>query len=435
MADCDDAVAETEIAAETAAGRSGPFGGMTPLDDALARLAVDYACAVGTETVGLKDAAGRILAENVVAGFNVPPSAASAMDGYGLSLAGLPSSAATGEPLRFTVVGRVPAGSVFAGGVEAGQAVRIFTGAAVPAGVDAVAIQEECRAEDGAVVVPVAPKPGDNIRPAGEDMAAGAVALQAGARLRPQEIGMAAALGRRELTVRKRLRVALFSTGDELREPGDEKPPGAVYDANRYGVGALLTAAGCDVCDLGILPDRREAVRAALESASGTADLIVATGGMSVGEEDHVKDAVNALGRLDLWRLALKPGKPLGLGRIGDAAFLGLPGNPVSALIACMLVGRPLALRLGGAARWLPTRTLVVADFAFRKKPGRREFLRVWTTPGPDGRPLAKKFANDSSGVLTSMVEADGLLDVPAESVAVNPGDLLGFYPFVGAAG
>jgi molybdopterin molybdotransferase len=217
-----------------------------------------------------------------------------------------------------------------------------------------------------------------------------------------------------------------------LREPGADKPAWAIYDTNRYAVGALLTALGCLVEDMGILPDKPDAVRAALADAATRADLLATSGGVSVGEEDHVKGAVRSLGRLDLWRLAVRPGKPLALGRIGDAVFLGLPGNPVSAMVTFMLVGRPLVLRLSGASDWAPARALAVADFAFKKKAGRREFLRVRLTTGPDGRPTLTKFPNDSSGVLTSMVEADGLADIPADATEVKPGDLIGFLPFAG---
>jgi molybdopterin molybdotransferase len=400
-----------------------------PLDAALARLAADYACVAGVESVDLVHAAGRILAEEVAATFDVPPSAVSAMDGYGFVHPGADSAA------TFRIVGRVPAGHVFSGAVGAGQAVRIFTGAPIPAGVDTVAMQEDCCGDSDKVTVRDMPRPGANIRPAGEDMAAGQVVLRPGTRLRAQEIGLAAALGRRTLNVRRPLRVVLFSTGDELREPGTEKPPGAIYDSNRYGVGAQLAALGCAVEDLGILPDRPEAVRAALAEAAPRADLLVTSGGVSVGEEDHVKGVVNELGRIDMWRLAIRPGKPLALGRIGDAVFLGLPGNPVSAMVTFMLMGRPLALRLGGAARWAPLRALAVAGFSFSKKAGRREFLRARLTAGDDGRPVAVKFANDSSGVLTSMVEADGLVDVPADVTEVKPGDLVGFFPFTGLYG
>lgn len=405
------------------------------LDAALARVAADYAAVTGVETVPLTAALGRILAEDVASPLDAPPSAVSAMDGYGFAH---PGGAGAGVgAATFRLVGRVPAGSVFDGRVEPGQAVRIFTGAAIPAGVDTVVMQEDCDAQPGenTVTMRALPHPGTNIRPRGEDMAVGQVILTAGTRLRPQEIGLAAAMGRRELAVRRPLRVGLFSTGDELTEPGAPRGPGKIYDSNRYTVAALLAGLGCAVEDLGILPDNPAAVRAALADAATRVDLLTTSGGVSVGEEDHIKGVVADLGRLDMWRLAIRPGKPLALGRIGDAVFLGLPGNPVSAMVTFMLVGRPLILRLSGAARWTPTRTLVAAGFAFSKKPGRREFLRVRLVVGPDGRPAAEKFPNDSSGVLTSMAAADGLLDAPAETTRVEIGDMLGFFPFSGLLG
>lgn len=402
-----------------------------PLDEALERVMRAYGPVTGTETVPLAGALGRVLAEPVEATDDVPPVAVSAMDGYGLSLGDDNAGAGT----RFTVIGRVPAGTVFDGAVGPGQAVRIFTGAAVPSGVDTVVMQEDCTAADGVMTLREGIRCGANIRPAGEDMRAGARVLAPGRRLRAQEVGLAAAVGRAELLVHRPLRVVLFSTGDELREPGAPKPPGAIYDANRYTVGAQLAALGVELRDLGILPDRLDAVRDALTAAAADADLIVTSGGASVGEEDHVKTAVSSLGSIDLWKLALRPGKPLALGRIGGTVVLGLPGNPVSAMVTFMLVGRPLVLRLSGADRAFTPRSLVVADFSFRKKPGRREFLRATLDTGADGRPLARKFPNDSSGVLTSMVEADGLVDVPAEATAVNPGDLVAFIPFTGLFG
>jgi len=396
------------------------------LDEAVARVARGYGAVTGTEEVPLRQALGRVLAEEVVAPVNVPPADVSAMDGWAF-----PAEAGEGFR-RLDVVGRVPAGSRFDGTVAAGQAVRIFTGAPVPAGVDTVAMQEDCRTDGDAVLVPAALKRGSNIRLAGEDMTAGAVVLRPGQRLRAQEVGLAAAVGRSALTVRKRLTVVLFSTGDELREPGTPKPDHAIYDANRYTLAAQLDALGVEVRDLGILPDRPDATRTALAEAAGTADLIVTSGGVSVGEEDHVKAAVNALGSIDLWTLAIKPGKPLALGRVGDTPFLGLPGNPVSAMVTFLLVGRPLVLRLSGASGIATPRSLVVADFTFTKKPGRREFLRARLERGADGRPVAVKFPSNSSGVLTSMVEADGLVDMPAEATAVRPGDLVDFLPFTG---
>ncbi|MDQ2105411.1 molybdopterin molybdotransferase MoeA [Azospirillum isscasi] len=403
-----------------------------PLEEALARVQRAYGAVTEREEVPLRAALGRILAEPVTATVNVPPVAVSAMDGWGFRM----PDGAGGEPLRLTVVGRVPAGSVFPGTVGPGEAVRIFTGAPIPAGVDTVAMQEDCRAEDGAtggtVLVPATLKRGANIRDAGEDMTAGSVVLTPGLRLRAQEIGLAAAVGRSALSVRKRLRVVLFSTGDELREPGTDKPDGTIYDANRYTLAAQLDALGAEVRDLGILPDRPDVTRAALADAAATADLVVTSGGASVGEEDHVKAVVGELGSVDLWKLALKPGKPLALGRIGTTPFLGLPGNPVSAMVTFMLVGRPLVLRLSGAESAPAPRCLVVAGFEFKKKAGRREFLRARLATGPDGRPVAHKFPSDSSGVLTSMVEADGLVDMPMDATAIREGDMVDFLPFTG---
>lgn len=412
--------------------------GLLPLDDALARIVSGFGPAVDTETVPLASARGRVLAEPVTAPIDVPPAAVSAMDGYGYAAASGAAASGGAGPFTLPVVGRVPAGSVFSGTVGAGQAVRIFTGAPVPAGVDTVAMQEDCTAhEDGSVTVNRPPKPGANIRPAGEDMRAGAVVLHPGARLRAQDVGLAAAVGRAGLRVRQRVTVVLFSTGDELREPGTPKPEGAIYDANRYTIAAQLQALGVEVEDLGILPDRAEVVRDALAGAAARGHLIVTSGGVSVGEEDHVKAAVNALGGIDLWRLAIKPGKPVALGkirggRVGGTPFLGLPGNPVSAMVTFMLIGRPLVMRLMGVEKTAAPRCLAVAGFSFRKKAGRREFLRATLGTGPDGLPVAHKFPNDSSGVLTSMVEADGLVDIPADTQEVREGDMVAFLPFTG---
>ena len=411
-----------------------PGTGLLPLDDALAVIRQGVRPVTGAETVALHDALGRFLAEDVTAGVDVPPMAVSSMDGWAFRA---PADGTPVGPQRLAVIGRVPAGTVFAGTVGPGEAVRIFTGAPLPDGADTVAMQEECEAGGGVVLVPPLER-GDNVRAAGEDMRAGAVVLAEGRRLRAQEVGLAAAVGRSALRVRRRLQVALFSTGDELREPGGGKPDGAIFDANRYTLAAQLLALGVELRDLGILPDQPDAVRAALAAAANDADLIVSSGGMSVGEEDHVKAAVAALGSLHLWRLALRPGKPLALGQVGgqvgDTPFLGLPGNPVSAMVTFMLVGRPLVLRLSGGESVVP-RSLVVAGFTFAKKPGRREFLRARLETGPDGRPVAHKFPNNSSGVLTSMAESDGLIDMAADATEIRAGDLVDFLPFTGLLG
>jgi molybdopterin molybdotransferase len=401
--------------------------GLLPLDQALAAVHAGYGAVTGVESVNLREACGRILAEPVTAPVPVPPAAVSAMDGWAFRASDAPASGMR----QFAMVGRVPAGSVFPGMVGPGEAVRIFTGAPLPDGTDTVAMQEECEAMGSTVLVPSLER-GANVRLAGEDMRAGDTVLTPGRRLRAQEVGLAAAVGRHRLLVRQRLRVVLFSTGDELREPGGAKPDGTIFDANRYTLAAQLDALGVELHDLGILPDRRDAISEALSAAADRADLIVTSGGMSVGEEDHVKVAVTALGAIGLWRLALRPGKPLAIGRVADTPFLGLPGNPVSAMVTFMLVGRPLVLRLAGAEATATPRCLVVSGFDYRKKPGRREFLRARLETGPDGRPVARKFPSDSSGVLTSMVEADGLIDMPAEATDIRQGDMVDFLPFTG---
>lgn len=403
----------------------------TRLDVALERLSREFAPVTGVDHCALNRSAGRILSRDLIAPFDVPPCAVSAMDGFGFVHPGNDD-----VPRSFPLVGRIPAGTVFGRRVEPGEAVSIFTGAPIPPGVDTVVPREDCawdgKGDDAAVTVNEMPPPGAHIRPAGEDMASGAVVLRAGTRMRAQEVGLAAALGVDPVPVRARLRVTLFSTGDELREPGGEKPPGTIYDANRRTIAAQLEALGVELTDLGILPDKPDAIRAALSEAAAKSDLLVTSGGVSVGEEDHVKAVVTSLGAIDMWRLAVRPGKPLALGRIGNAVFLGLPGNPVSAMVTFMLVGRPLVLRLSGATRWRPITTQVVAGFHFTKRPGRREFLRVRLELDADGRPVAEKFPNDSSGVLTSMVQADGLVDVAEEATTIRAGDMVRFLPFGG---
>lgn len=408
-----------------------PAPGLLPLDAVLERIPRDHVAVAGVETVPLVGALGRVLAEPVISPLQVPPVAVSAMDGYGFMAPAERVPAGSG----FLLSGRVPAGSLLAGAVAAGTAVRIFTGAAVPDGVDTVAMQEDCStAEDGRVVLRSPVTRGANIRPAGEDVRQGSTVLPIGRRLRAQDIGLAAAVGRRELTVRRRLRVALFSTGDELFEPGSDKPAHGIYDANRFTLGAQLTALGAEVRDLGIVEDTLPSVRRMLDDAVASgADLVVSSGGASVGEEDHVRAAVAALGTVDLWKLAIRPGKPLAIGRIGRTSVLVLPGNPVSALVTFLLVGRPLALHLAGAEPAVPARGLAVAAFEHRKRPGRREFIRVrFAAADADGRPTVSRFPNESSGVLTSMVESHGLVDMPADAVEIRPGDIVTVLPFSG---
>ncbi|VTU16286.1 Molybdopterin molybdenumtransferase [Variovorax sp. SRS16] len=406
---------------------SSPRPPLMPLDEALARLLAFATPRVGSEGVSTFEADGRVLAQDVVSALTVPPRDNSAMDGYAVRTA---DCAAAGAVLR--VAQRIPAGSV--GTVlAAGTAARIFTGAPVPEGADAVVMQEETAAlsEDGSlgrVRIEIAPAPGQWIRRAGEDVAAGDVVLSRGERLTPAGLGLAASVGLDRLQVAKRPRVALLSTGDELVMPGEVAPeamkPGSIYNSNRFFMRALLRRLGCEVNDLGIVPDRREATIEALRDAALGSDLIITTGGVSVGEEDHIKAAVQHLGQLDLWSLSMKPGKPFAYGRIGDTHLTGLPGNPVSSFLTFLLLVRPFLLTLQGASRVAPQAVAMRADFDWPRADRRREFLRARRNAA-GGLEL---FSNQSSGVLTSMVWGDGLIDTPAGQ-PFKAGDMVQFIP------
>lgn len=390
------------------------------LDDAIARLLAAVAPLGATESVSTFDALGRVLAADVISTLDVPPADNSAMDGYAVRVADV---ARPGTEL--VVSQRVPAGLVPTE-LAPGTAARIFTGAQIPPGADAVVMQELCAALDGnRVRIDTEPRPGQAIRRRGEDVAQGALVLAAGHKLDPAALGMAASVGAARLTVARRPRVALFSTGDELVMPGEPLKPGAIYNSNRFALRGLLQSLGCEVIDLGIVPDKLDATRAALREAASRADLIVTSGGVSVGEEDHLRPAVQAEGRLDLWQLAIKPGKPLAYGRVGNTHFIGLPGNPVSSLVTFALLVRPVILRLQGAARLEPRRFKLRAAFAWNKADKRREFLRARMT----GDGALELFANQGSGVLTSAVWGDGLVDnPPGRTIAI--GDEVAFIPF-----
>jgi molybdopterin molybdotransferase len=406
--------------------------GLLSFEEALQRLLDGALPVTGTELVPTQLALGRVLAESLRSDIDVPPLDNSSMDGYALRCADL-----TTADYGLKVAQRIPAGSV-GHTLAPGTAARIFTGAPVPAGADAVVMQELCVVADGVLTVNHTPKPGEWIRRRGEDIAAGGEVLPAGTLLRPQELGLAASVGAAQLSVRRRLRVALFSTGDELTMPGEPLKPGGIYNSNRYTLSALLQGLGCEVSDLGIVPDRLDATRAVLRDAAAGHDLILTSGGVSVGEEDHVKPAVEAEGRLDLWKIAIKPGKPLAFGTVkvgaGDtatstvastaAAFIGLPGNPVSSFVTFLMLVRPFIRRAQGAVVSPPRGQLVRADFSCKGDP-RREFIRVrFNAAG--GLEL---FANQSSGVLTSCVWGDGLVDNPVGQ-AIAVGDSVRFIPF-----
>ena len=380
---------------------------LRPLDDALADLLAGVEPLASIEHVSSFDADRRVLAQDLVSALHVPGHDNSAMDGYAVRTADL-----GGQPLP--VSQRIPAGH-FGQPLQPGTVARIFTGAPVPAGADAVVMQEDTEAAgEGAITVRGDVKPGQWIRRQGEDVQKGAVVLAAGTRLGPAELGLAAGIGHGNLPVRPRPRVALFSTGDELVMPGtvppDQLPPGAIYNSNRFFLRTLLQRLGCQVTDLGIVPDQREATVAALRDAADANDLILTSGGVSVGEEDHVKPAVQQLGTLDLWQIAMKPGKPFAHGRVGGAHFIGLPGNPVSSFVTFLLLVRPFLLRLQGVADVSVPAQRLPAHFDLPKGDRRREFLRARR----NAQGGVELFTNQSSGVLTSMTWADGLIDNPA---------------------
>ena len=414
---------------------------LMPVQDALDFLLAAARAVDGVEEVDTLAANGRVLALDQVSGLNVPAADNTQMDGYAVRAADCASGSAT---LR--IAQRIPAGTV-GEKLEPGTAARIFTGALIPEGADAVVMQEQCEANGDQVTVRHAPQPGEWIRRAGEDIVAGSVILPAGTRLRSQELGLAASVGLARLPVRRRVRVAVFFTGDELAMPGEPLAPGAIYNSNRFTLRGLLENLGCEISDYGIVPDSLQATRDTLRAAAAQHDLIITSGGVSVGEEDHIKPAVEAEGRLNMWQIAVKPGKPLAFGEVnragegasergapgtsersapGTAFFLGLPGNPVSSFITFLLFVRPFLLRLQGATGSVQPKAIPLrADFDWTKPDRRNEFLRARINDG-GGLDL---FPNQGSGVLTSTVWADGLIDNPPGQ-AIAKGDIVRFIPF-----
>ena len=400
--------------------------GQMKLAEALSLLRQRLGPTAGVETVSLRHARGRVLADDVTAGRDVPPHDNSAMDGYAVFFDDLEGDGET----RLPVSGRIAAGHPLEIPAERGNAYRIFTGAPMPDGPDTVFKQEDCAVDGAIVVLNAGAERGANRRLKGEDVAAGTVILEKGKHLRPQEIALAASVGCSQLTVRKRLRTAVFSTGDEVRDPSGDAPEGCIYDANRFAVMGLLEGLGCDITDLGILPDNLEVIRNALDEACRDHDAVITSGGVSLGEEDHVKAAVEALGGLHFWRLAIKPGRPIALGQIGATAFIGLPGNPVSAMVTFMRVARPVLLLLSGRGDIDPPLFKVRAGFDFDKRPGRREWLRARLESDEDGVLCAMKYRSEGSGILTSMVEADGLVELPEDQGPMVKGAMVDFLPF-----
>jgi molybdopterin molybdotransferase len=418
---------------------SGP---LLPLE-AMERLIGERVQPVGDrETLALRDARGRVLVADIKAPVDLPPFDNSAVDGYAVCYADLKSDGET----TLTIAGRVTAGALADGAMQPGHAIRIFTGAPMPSGADTVVMQEDVKAEGDKVIVPAGLALGANRRLAGEDVPKGRVVLLGGTVLEAQHIALAAALGLTELTVRRRLKVAIFSTGDEVVEPGAPRGAAAIYDANRYLLRALLERLGAVVTDLGILADEPAELSRGLAKAAAWHDLVITSGGVSTGEADHVRDAVERIGSLMFWRVAIKPGRPVAMGVIraaprkdysanAGAAFVGLPGNSVAVFVTFVRVVKPLLLRLSGALPQALTPLPVRAAFAYKKKKDRREYVRVALRRAPDGEIEAVKHPQDGAGILTSLTETDGLLEFPESVTSIVPGDRVGFLSYAALIG
>ncbi len=401
-------------------------GALLPLDQALADLRQRLVPVTQGETLPLAACLNRALAAPVLAQVSVPPQANSAVDGYAVYFDDLAAAVETVLP----VVGRAAAGHPYIKLPPRGTAVRIFTGALMPQGMDTVLMQEDCHEAEGRVTIRPGIKRGANSRAAGEDIAAGTIALQPGTWITPAHLALAAATGHDRLTVHRPLRVALLSTGDEVNPLGRPLPPGGIYDANRPMLAGLLRQLGCVVSDLGILPDKRDILAEALAEAAAGHDAVISSGGVSTGEEDHVKAAIERHGSLHLWRLAIKPGRPVALGQIGHVPYFGLPGNPVAALLTFAFFARPLLARLAGAELPPPRAFPVRAGFAYRKKPDRREWVRVQLQPTQDGGWQAEKYPVDGAGIITSLTGSDGILELEESRTRLEIGEPARFYPF-----
>lgn len=404
------------------------FGGpMMRVDEALSIIRSRLAPIEGIENVELSRADGRILAADVIAPINIPSFMNSAVDGYAVRGEDVPGSKAR----TFKVQDRVAAGASAREAIQPGQAIRIFTGAPMPAGADTVYMQEDAElAEDGTVLLPSGLARGANVRLAGEDIPQGSIALSKGHLMRPQDVALAAALGLTGLVMRRCPRVAVFSTGNEVVAPGEKRTASQLFDSNRAMLSAMLRRLGCEVVDLGILPDNRATLATALKQAARDCDLILTTGGVSSGEEDHVRAAIETIGSLVLWRIAIKPGHPVAMGVIDGTPFIGLPGNPVAGFVTFTYVARSAILILAGTSPATPVPLRARAEFDYRKKTGRREFIRVTLKRGDDGLFGVVKFPRDGAALLSSLVQTDGLVELGEDVISVKPGDMLNFLPY-----
>jgi molybdopterin molybdotransferase len=401
-------------------------GGPMQVDEAVHLLFARVPSITDVETVSLFEAEGRVLSEALVAPIDLPVFDNSAVDGYAVRFSDLASEGETILPIE----GRVAAGHCLNATALQGRAVRIFTGAPMPDGLDTIFMQEDCKEIATGISLPAGLSRGANMRLHGEDLKAGEMALPKGRCLRPEDIGLAAALGLDRLTVRRRLKAAVFSTGDEIISPGEALRPAAVYDANRFVLQSLLKRLGLCVTDLGILEDNPDTIKQALSAAAKNHDLVITSGGVSMGEEDHVKAAISSVGSLVFWKLAIKPGRPVAMGVIDGTSFIGLPGNPVAVFITFIYVVRPLIAALNGAPPEAAKPVPVISGFSYKKKEGRREYVRVSVKPNADGDLIAEKYPVEGAGVLTSLTRTDGLIELPENLTKVAPGDRIGFIDY-----
>ncbi len=401
--------------------------GPRSVDDAVAAITARLTAVDGVEAVALRDADGRVLARDLVASMPLPPFTNSAVDGYAVRGDDLPADAER----AFDMGGRAQIGSPAALPILPGHTIRVFTGAPLPAGADTVFMQEDVRLDAaGRALIPAGLERGANVRLAGEDLAQGRVVLPARRWLRPQDVAVAAALGLTEVQVRRRVKVAVFSNGDELVEPGEPRQPTQLFDSNRFMLIAMLRRIGCEVSDLGILRDDHEQIASVLKAAAAAHDLILSSGGVSTGDGDFVKPAVESVGTLVFWRIAIKPGHPVAMGVIDGTPFIGLPGNPVASFVTFARVARPAVLTLAGAEWTAPLVVSVRAAFSYNKKPGRREYVRAHLRRAPDGLLEAVKFPRDGAGLLSSLVDTDGLIELHEDATRVDSGQAVDFLPY-----
>ncbi|WP_415894324.1 bifunctional molybdopterin-guanine dinucleotide biosynthesis adaptor protein MobB/molybdopterin molybdotransferase MoeA [Neptuniibacter sp. PT8_73] len=398
-------------------------GGMLPVAESIQTILNQIDIQSSAETVAVSESINRILAVDLVSGINVPQQRNSAMDGYAVAADGLSEES-------LDIIGRVFAGDAFSGQVGPNQAVEIMTGAPVPEGADSVIIKEACTREGEQLTFVGSVKKGQNVREAGEDIAEGETALKAGCLLRPQELGLIASLGHTEVTVYRSLKVAIFSTGDEVTAQGQPLPKNCIYDTNRFSLTGLLQRLGCEVIDYGIIEDSQQAMEEALRKASNEADMVISSGGVSMGQADFIKDALAAVGKINFWRIAMRPGRPLAFGKLGNTPFFGLPGNPVAVMVTFTQFVQPALRKMAGEINWQPRRMVAIAETSLRSRPGRTDYSRGVYSINDNGELVVRSTGSQGSGILTSMVSANCLIEISDEFAGIDAGQKVTIQPF-----